>query len=483
MTENIPIWQYKEQKYSNCWKLVDRRNFVPENRQAEWVNNAPVRIGSNQTTSQPTLITNMLKHMHIEKILSRTRKIRVLDIGSGSGVVTALIACIIGKGPKCHNKASCNEVIGIDIYQNLVHQASNNVKKIRNKDHFASMKFRKMDAYQLLLHPTMLGKFDLIYVGAEPKKPSDIQKFKRGVPKLLTKGGIAIGPLEGVLQRYEHGYWEKLDVPIRFVPLQNIKKHHTTRKHHGGKSVVEKKQKRLIKEEHASRTSLKCEESDKMCDIVAITGRSAKLYRNHLFPDFKSMNELKKWSKDKCIIDVGSGINTIYNKSFLAMLTRNKLGRDVLGVDIAKVHATRKHKRHARFVKGNIKTLKLKKLKLNKRCKKKIVLINNLLYLWIDKPSELMKSYKNLFSWLTPGSQIRIFPVYFGRYDMYNKKLKDFIDSKCKVEIREPKITAEEMYEWDSGKKSKVYLKKPLLKDEKNINKRLGAKTLILTMK
>ena len=249
MTENIPIWQYKEQKYSNCWKLVDRRNFVPENRQAEWVNNAPVRIGSNQTTSQPTLITNMLKHMHIEKILSRTRKIRVLDIGSGSGVVTALIACIIGKGPKCHNKASCNEVIGIDIYQNLVHQASNNVKKIRNKDHFASMKFRKMDAYQLLLHPTMLGKFDLIYVGAEPKKPSDIQKFKRGVPKLLTKGGIAIGPLEGVLQRYEHGYWEKLDVPIRFVPLQNIKKHHTTRKHHGGKSVVEKKQKRLIKEE------------------------------------------------------------------------------------------------------------------------------------------------------------------------------------------------------------------------------------------
>ena len=61
---------------------------------------------------------------------------------------------------------------------------------------------------------------------------------------------------------------------------------------------------------------------------------------------------------------------------------------------------------------------------------------------------------------------------------MYNKKLKDFIDSKCKVEIREPKITAEEMYEWDSRKKSKVYL---LLKDEKNINKRLGAKTLILT--
>ena len=40
------------------------------------------------------------------------------------------------------------------------------------------MKFRKIDAYQLLLHPTMLGKFDLIYVGAEPKNPSDIQKFK-----------------------------------------------------------------------------------------------------------------------------------------------------------------------------------------------------------------------------------------------------------------------------------------------------------------
>ena len=121
MTENIPIWQYKEKRYSNCWKLVDRRNFVPENRQTEWVNNAPVHIGSNQTTSQPTLITNMLKHMDIEKILSRTRKIRVLDIGSGSGVVTALLACIIGKGSKCHNKASCNEVIGIDIVRRLMY--------------------------------------------------------------------------------------------------------------------------------------------------------------------------------------------------------------------------------------------------------------------------------------------------------------------------------------------------------------------------
>ena len=39
------------------------------------------------------------------------------------------------------------------------------------------------------------------------------------------------------------------------------------------------------------------------------------------------------------------------------------------------------------------------------------------------------------------------------------------------------------MYEWDTQNKNKVYLKSPLLKDEKNINKKLGAKTLVLTIK
>ena len=160
-----------------------------------------------------------------------------------------------------------------------------------------------------------------------------------------------------------------------------------------------------------------------MCDIVAITGRSANLYKNHLFPDFNSMSSLKKWSKNKCVIDVGSGINTIYEKSFLAMLSKNKLGKDLLGVDIAKINKT--HKRFSRFIKGNIKTLKYNRLKLNKKCKKTIVLINNLLYLWIDNPIELKKAYKNLFSWLKSGSQIRVFPVYFGRYDMYNDDLKN----------------------------------------------------------
>ena len=88
------------------------------------------------------------------------------------------------------------------------------------------------------------------------------------------------------------------------------------------------------------------------------------------------------------------------------------------------------------------------------------ILINNLLYLWIDNPKELKKIYANLFSWLKPGSQIRIFPVYFGRYDMYDKNLKKYIESKCTIEILNPHITAEGMYEWHDKKKKKIYLKK-----------------------
>ena len=508
-----------DKKLNNCWKIIDRKNFVPDPNIDSWKINKPIIIGKGQTTSQPTLISEMLKHMDINEIIKKKKhnpnyKIRVLDIGSGSGIVSALIACLIGKG---------NYVLGIDLYKKLVKDSRNNVKKIKkqnveNFENFAKIKFKQMNAYDLFNRKIKENeKYDLIYVGAEPKKEEDIVKFKEGVPKLLKKDGIALGPIEGQIQKFKNeknGYWEIINISVSFVPLEDkklkkggrktLKKPKTIKKRGKNKTYknikkinnnikkinkniekinnnIEKKQKKLIKEEHFSRTSLKCDKTDKLCDIVAITGRSANLYKNHLFPDFNSMSSLKKWSKNKCVIDVGSGINTIYEKSFLAMLSKNKLGKDLLGVDISKINKT--HKRFSRFIKGNIKTLKYNRLKLNKKCKKTIVLINNLLYLWIDNPIELKKAYKNLFSWLKSGSQIRVFPVYFGRYDMYNDDLKKFIDDNCKVKILNPKITAEEMYEWDTKNKNKVYLKSPLLKDEKNINKKLGAKTLVLTIK
>ena len=457
----------ERQSIAHCWEKINRKHFVTSH--FNWKRNKPIKIGNNQTTSQPTLISNMIYTLFIRRKYVPKASVKVLDIGYGSGVVAALFNCLYPN----------SLVIGIDIYKDFEKKAYDNMKHLPHKNvHFLTLDAYKLFANHKLLNNLMkrkIGKFDYIYVGAEPKSPADIRKFKLGVPKLLNKGGVAVAPIEGVLQVYWKNTWKKLDSNIRFVPLQSG----------GSSALTETEQKKLIKEEHNSRISLDCEKTDTKCDIIAITARSANLYKNHLFPDFKSLQSLIKWSRDKCIIDVGSGINTLYKGSLVAKLEQKYKDRktgDALGVDINDINKTRKHKPYARFVKGNAKTLKLRDLKLNE-CKKRVILINNMLYLWIDSPSEIKKFYENLFKWLTPGSEIRVFPVYFGRYDMYNENLKKYIDKHCYVELLDPKITSESMYELDVHKHKKVYLNKPLLKDEKEINKSLGAKTLVLTMK
>ena len=457
--------------YGICWKNINRENFVSlEQKQFSHVDK-PIPIKKNQTTSQPTLITFMIEKLYtsFKEKNTKIENIKVLDIGSGSGVVTALMACLIK-----NNKG--NIVIGIDKYEKLVDDSNENILKI-DKTHMAKMLLKKLDVYDLFNNPSLLlkkkEKFDMIYVGAEPKTPIEISKFKRNVPKLLTRNGVAVAPIMGELHMIcKNNCWIPIDMKTRFVPLSPIK---------GGGLSIEK-QKQLIKEERESRFSLGCKDTDFICKNIAITARSARLYKNHLFPDFKNMRLLDGWCRDKCIIDVGSGVNYLNKNSFISKLTKKKIPIDVLGVDIKKAK-TKKQKSYAKFIKGNAKTMKKKSLKLNENCNKNIILINNVLYLWIDKPSELYKFYSNLFKWLTPGSQIRVFPVYFGRYDMYDSKLKQFIDKNCHVKLLEPKITAESLYEWNTKKQRNSYINKSSLKEEKEINKKMQSKTLVLTFK
>ena len=218
-----------DKKLNNCWKIIDRKNFVPDPNIDSWKINKPIIIGKGQTTSQPTLISDMLKHMDIHEIIKKKTdnpnyEIRVLDIGSGSGIVSALIACLIGKG---------NYVLGIDLYKKLVEDSKNNIKKIKKQNfknfkNFAKIEFKQKNAYELFNRKNKENKenekYDLIYVGAEPKEEEDIVKFKKGVPE---KDGIALGPIEGQIQKFKKknngNGWEKINIPVRFVPLKNKK--------------------------------------------------------------------------------------------------------------------------------------------------------------------------------------------------------------------------------------------------------------------
>ncbi len=69
---------------------VPRQAFVPIEQRASAYEDAARPIGSGQTISQPRIVAAMLAELHVPS------GARVLDIGAGSGYVTALLAHLVG---------------------------------------------------------------------------------------------------------------------------------------------------------------------------------------------------------------------------------------------------------------------------------------------------------------------------------------------------------------------------------------------------
>src|SRR3989344_1760986 len=77
-----------------AFEKVDRKDFVPEELKDRAHLNTPLPIGFGQTISQPLTVAFMLELLQPEK------GNRVLEIGSGSGWQTALLAHIVSGGGK-----------------------------------------------------------------------------------------------------------------------------------------------------------------------------------------------------------------------------------------------------------------------------------------------------------------------------------------------------------------------------------------------
>jgi len=97
-----------------AFKNIDRADFVLDEYKNQAYVNAPLPIGFNQTISQPLTVAFMLE------LLEPKPNEKILDVGSGSGWTTALLAYLVGENGR---------VIGLERIPELVALSEKNISK------------------------------------------------------------------------------------------------------------------------------------------------------------------------------------------------------------------------------------------------------------------------------------------------------------------------------------------------------------------
>lgn len=85
---------FKNPTLIGAFEKIDRIDFVPENFKNEAYLNQPLPIGFGQTISQPLTVAFMLE------LLEPKTDEKILDVGAGSGWVSALLAQVVGEKGK-----------------------------------------------------------------------------------------------------------------------------------------------------------------------------------------------------------------------------------------------------------------------------------------------------------------------------------------------------------------------------------------------
>lgn len=98
LIENLKLAGYlKSQPVIEAFNSIDRKDFLPENLQNQAYENTALPIGEKQTISQPLVVAFMLELLELKP------GEKILEIGTGSGWNTALMAKIIGEQGKIYS--------------------------------------------------------------------------------------------------------------------------------------------------------------------------------------------------------------------------------------------------------------------------------------------------------------------------------------------------------------------------------------------
>lgn len=188
----------KTDRIIEAFSKIRRVDFVPDELRSASQANIPLPIGQGQTISQPLTVAFML-----EKLDPQPGD-KVLDIGSGSGWTTALLAHIVGKKGR---------VIGIERIKSLRDSGINNISKYHLIEG-GRAKIIYADGTKGYVNE---APYNRILVSAAAKE------IPRELKKQLAVGGRLVIPVENsiwVLKKVSEKEFREEEYPgFAFVPL------------------------------------------------------------------------------------------------------------------------------------------------------------------------------------------------------------------------------------------------------------------------
>ena len=178
-------------------RKVPRHEFVPAGSQMLAYSNGPLSIGHGQTISQPYIVALMTD------LLEPQAKDTILEIGTGSGYQSAILACLVKQVHTTENVSP------------LITPARERLQRLG----YSNVEVHECDGYFGLPE---LAPFDgIIITAAAPHVPAPLlEQLKPGGRLVIPVGHEYYAQELLVIQKHENGQFsERKVLDVVFVPL------------------------------------------------------------------------------------------------------------------------------------------------------------------------------------------------------------------------------------------------------------------------
>jgi protein-L-isoaspartate(D-aspartate) O-methyltransferase len=179
----------------DAMRKVPRHEFVPETFRQNAYEDHPLPIGEEQTISQPYIVAAMLEHLALQA------EERVLEVGTGSGYVTALLSLL------------CAEVYSVERHAQLAASAESTLHRLK----YRNVKIKVGDGSQGWAEH---APFDAILVSAATPEapPALFLQLREGGRMMLPIGPTSSQELQ-LIRKIGGQPKVKVLEGCRFVPL------------------------------------------------------------------------------------------------------------------------------------------------------------------------------------------------------------------------------------------------------------------------